>query len=249
MTIDEDTLIAYALATLSSEEEREVVRYLHQHPEAAEEVQAHFAALTTFTLSHEPEELPKDAEERLLACIRRAGTGAVNAKANPQPDRAEPPSPDVARVIVLPREVASKGRRPVRWLGLAAAAAALILTWFGLLGPQVQLWQAQRQLEEICVRPGAICQVLVDDLNHPIGTLARQPNNSLFVLLEGGPPAGQVYQAWEMVDGTPFSVGVYEGRVIDIREPLSAESVFCLTLEPPGGSAQPTAAPFVVVQL
>lgn len=250
MKIDDDTLIAYALGMLTPEEEDEVARYLQGHPEAAAEVQAHFEALAAFALSHEPEELPADAEERLLARVRQTGAG----DANPRPGSAEPPSaPDVPQhgkeVIVLPRKAASRERRHAWWLGLAAAAAALILAWFGFLGPQVQIWQAQRQLEEICARPGAACQVLVDDANRPIGILARRPDNSLFVLLESDPPAAQVYQAWEIVEGTPFSVGVFEGRVIDIREPLSPESVFGVTLEPPGGSEQPTTAPFVVVQL
>lgn len=247
MKIDDDTLVAYALGMLTPEEEDEVARYLQEHPEAAAEVQAHFQALAAFALSHEPEEVPADAEERLLARVRQTGAG----DANPLPGSAEPPSAPAPQhgkeVIVLPGKAPRK-RRPMWWLGLAAAAA-LLLAWFGFLEPQVQHWQAQRQLEEICARPGAACDVLVDDANRPIGTLARRPDNSLFVLLESDPPGAQVYQAWEIVGGTPFSVGVFESRVIDIREPLSPESVFGLTLEPPGGSEQPTTAPFVVVPL
>jgi anti-sigma-K factor RskA len=229
VTIDDDILIAYALGMLTPEEEREVARYLREHPEAAAKVRDHLDALAAVALCQEPEALPEDAEARLLARIHEG---------NPIKAPAQP------KVIAMPRR-----RQLTRWMGLAAAAAVLALAWFGFLGPRYQIWQAERQLQAICAQPGAVCQALLDDAGRPLGTLARRPDHSLFVLLESDPPTPQVYQAWEIANGVPASCGVFTNRMLDIETPLRPDSTFGITIEPPGGSDQPTSTPIVVVPL
>lgn len=231
MTIDEDILIAYATGALTPEEEREVTNYLQQNPEAAARVQDYFATLAAFALSQEPEAVPDNAEDELLARIREQSAGSSGKKVEPT-------------VLVMP-----KARRRTWWAGLAAAAVVFALLWVGVFQPQVRTWQAERQLQEICTQPGADCHTLRDEQGEVIGTLARRPDDSLFVVLDQPPPRPQVYQAWEIVDGSPRSLGVWSERFIAIDKPLEAGSAFGVTVEPPGGSDQPTSAPIVVVSL
>lgn len=232
MKIDDDVLIAYAMGTLLPEEEREVVLFLRRNPEAAARAQSYFDTLTDFALSNEPEALPEDAEDRLLARIR--GTAEVDART---------PAAPVETTMLPPR----KPPRRAWWVGLAAAAAILAFAWFGVFQGDVGVWQAERQLQSICAQPGASCVTLRDDDDEAIGTLARRPDDSLLVVLAHHPPRDRVYQAWEIVEGTPRSLGTWRARVIDVDAPLAPESVFGITVEPPSGSEAPTTAPFVVV--
>ena len=65
------------------------------------------------------------------------------------------------------------------------------------------------------------------------------------------PPEGHTYQAWQIVDGAPVSVGVlhtHSGQVAFSAD-LSAASAIALSLEPLGGSAAPTTPPILVTEL
>ena len=54
-------------------------------------------------------------------------------------------------------------------------------------------------------------------------------------------PGGRVYQAWKIVGKTPVSLGLFSGRGFVAK--LPAGTVFAVTLEPEGGSPQPTTQP------
>ena len=138
----------------------------------------------------------------------------------------------------------SKQRR--WWLGAALAAALAV---FAYLNVWPQGDPIARQLAAVCSEPAVVCDPLTDDTGAPLGTIAKWEDNRLFVVLEKDPRAGQVYQAWNIVDGTPESIGIWEGRVIDIATPLSEESTFGITVEPAGGSPQPTSTPIVALPL
>jgi anti-sigma-K factor RskA len=240
MKVDQDTLVAYALGMLTAEEAERVEAYLREHPEAAAEVRDYLEGLAAMALTLEPEALPEDAEEALLARIRREAP----AQDPPQTAPDTPPTGEEPSVTQLP----PRRPRPLWWAGLAAAAA-LLLAWFGFLQPRVEVWQAERRLEAVCAQPGAVCETLFDDEGRAIGRLAVAPDNRVSVLFDADPPPEQVYQAWEIVDGVPRSIGVWERRLVEVPEPLAEESVFGVTLEPPGGSPQPTSEPIVVVPL
>lgn len=234
----EDTLIAYTLGLLSAEEEREVVRHLRAHPEDAARVRELFDTLTAFALASEPERLPEDAEARLLARIRREGV--AESVVSPEETPGVPP-----REPKAPRRVDRTGM----WAGGAVAVALLALVWVALLQPRYEAYQLTRRLERFCAAEGTICEGLRAGGGGIIGTLARLADGCVFVVLEEPPPEGRVYQAWEIVAGTPQSLGVFAGRVLDPTDPLEPESSFGISIEPLGGSPQPTTAPLVVVPL
>ena len=78
MTIDDDTLIAYALGTLPPAAAREVEQHLETRPEAAAAVRGYLDALSEMVMALPPAPLPEGAEEALLASIRgRSSEGAA----------------------------------------------------------------------------------------------------------------------------------------------------------------------------
>lgn len=237
MTPDRDMLIAYAMGALSPEEEREVAAYLKAHPEDAAFVRDLFESLAHMALSEAPAEVPEAAGEALLARIR-------------QRDGATAAAP--AEVLTLPRPGAEQKPREQRrlwWLGLAVAAALALLAWVALFRPPDPELQIARQLERTCAEASVTCEPLYGENEQELGTLARREDNQLLVVLDDAPPAGQVYQAWEIVGETPRSLGIYQGRVLQIDQSLEPGSAFGITLEPPGGSPAPTSVPLVVLPL
>ena len=229
MTIDYDTLVAYVLGSLTPEQEREVVEHLRANPEDAAWVRDMFEVMAEVALGQEPAEVPKGAEAALLERINTSSTT------------------DTPNVVTLPQESQGQPNRGNTWRWLALAATLAVIAWIGLR-PPYQNYQVQRQLTQLCDTPGTVCQTLEDEQGELLGTLAQQANNELFVLLESAPPDGQVYQAWEIVGDTPQSLGTFAGRGVT-TQPLGEESVFGISVEPPGGSPQPTSTPIVVVPL
>jgi len=226
VTIDDDVLISYALGTLASEEERELEAHLRAHPEDAEKVRGYLEALADFALELPPEPLPAEGEEALLERVREADP------------------PPVITMLGRPRRL--------WWLALGAAAAVLIGVYLTVLAPPSPEERIAAQLQEFQNQPGAVTYELVRNTEagpgEPIGTLVRLPDNRLFVALESPPAESQVYQAWEIRGDTPVSLGTFEDRAF-LTERVSPESVFGVTLEPPGGSEQPTSTPITLVEL
>jgi len=85
--------------------------------------------------------------------------------------------------------------------------------------------------------------------NGDLGTLVNREDNSLLLVLNEDPPQGQVYQAWEIAEGSPQSLGTWDGRVLDVQTALAQDSLFGVSIEPSGGSEQPTSTPILVVPL
>jgi len=241
MTPDRDTLIQYVMGGLTPEQEREVIAYLRSHPEDAAWVRDMFEVMAEVALLEEPAEVPVGAGAALLERVRGGTVGsASNQRVTEvkEPEDAEPPE-----VLTLPRHPNRN-----RWTGFAIAAALVLLVWVGVR-PTYESAALQRRLDQVCGEPGVACQALESETNEPLGTLAQRADNSLFLVMADDPPEGQVYQAWEIVGDTPQSIGVWDGRLLDITQALGAESVFGVSLEPSGGSPQPTTTPIIVVPL
>ncbi|HZJ08517.1 MAG TPA: anti-sigma factor [Trueperaceae bacterium] len=238
MTVDRDTLSAYAFGALTPDEERRVAEHLNKHPEDAAYVRDVLEALAEVALSQTPAELPAGSEQALLDRIRA------------QPNET---SGLEARQRELPSSRQGRGRSgaPARrywWPTLAAAAVVVIALVTLLRQPDLDARIAAR-LNEACAEAGVVCETLLSDDQQPLGTVARLPDAQLLVVLDTPPPDGQVFQAWAIVDGVASSLGVYQGRVLEVDTPLVSGGAFGITIEPPGGSPQPTSTPIVVLPL
>ena len=135
------------------------------------------------------------------------------------------------------------------WLGLATAAAILVLVWLSVFEPRSQNAQIARELETLCANQTSTCQTLTNSQSEPIGTVARRADNSFLVVFDNDPPSDNVYQAWEIVGDTPTSLGTFDSRVVNVTASLPAGSTFGVTLEPSGGSPQPTSTPIALYPL
>jgi anti-sigma-K factor RskA len=94
----------------------------------------------------------------------------------------------------------------------------------------------------------------------PIGGTAtvifsREKNAGLLVMNDVAPPKpGTVYQMWLINDKGPRSAGTMEAKNVTpaataVLSDLGDARTLAFTVEPPGGSAQPTRPPFAKVPL
>ncbi|WP_045234658.1 anti-sigma factor domain-containing protein [Deinococcus pimensis] len=250
---DHDLLVEYALGTLDESRHAEVEAYLREHPEAEAEVRAYMDGMARMVLDLDPEPVPAGGLDGLLARVRedRASDGGTpiaprTSATSPasEPGPAEPKAPANVRWEPSPHPAPRRSLLP--WVGFAAVVAlALALT---LGAPLLRGWQAQRQFDAYRAQPGAVTHRLTAQNGGELGTLVRLTNGRTFVLLRDAPQAGRVYQAWQVADGKPVSLGVFEGRQF-LTPPLPAGATFAVSVEPEGGSAQPTTTPITVTQL
>jgi anti-sigma-K factor RskA len=224
--IDRDVLLEYVMGGLTPEREKEVAAYLRQNPTDAAWVRDMFETVANVALSQEPISIPANSANDLLKRIRKES----EVKARPAP-------------LIQPKP------RPTPWafLGMGLGVALALVLWFGGGKTTFENYQIAQQLKTICAESS--CQELVDENNNDLGTLVRNADNTLLVVFNNNPPKGQVYQGWEIAESGPASLGVYEGRIMRITQPLTIGNTFGVTLEPPGGSPQPTTAPIVVYTL
>lgn len=181
-----------------------------------------------------------------------------------QLQRLEGPGPqkwwqniDLRRWFAMPRPA----------LGLALASLVIAL---GLGGRTVQLQQQLSQLQaqvaeqqpvaELLSEPGTRLVALTaqDDPNEVQGYLLLKPDaRTAFVSTAAlAPlPADKTYQLW-LISDQPESVGIFGtdqqgvGRVaVEADRPLGEYELIGITVEPAGGSDQPTTTPIVLTNL
>lgn len=179
-----------------------------------------------------------------------ATSRSADASAGTEPARSAP-TPDGSVVPLRPR----RSRRTAAW-GLAAAAAVVV----GVAVPGVVAWQqydraAQAQaradlLTELLTEPGAT--VLAGALTGGGEAVAVLTAARGAVVVDGLPEldGDRVYQVWAMRDGVPVPAGFLDARSGSAAEVLTdyrpGDGV-ALSVEPEGGSAQPTTTPLVVL--
>ncbi|MGW6561569.1 anti-sigma factor [Streptomyces hydrogenans] len=243
-TTDTHTLAAaYALGALDDEERKDFDAHL-QTCEACRQEAAEFEATTARLATAVSQTPPAAAKAQVMAAIDGV--------------RQLPPR------VPAPRAVPALGgflrRRAVPW-ALAASVAAAVLggvaVWQTQNGQELeqQARQAQQQLDAVSAvlaapdartahgkaANGAVTTVVASD----------QQNQAVFAAANlPAPGAGKTYQLWLDHDGTMLPAGLidHDGTVILAGNPADAGAVG-LTLEPDGGSPQPTTDPLLLMAL
>ena len=220
----EDSLVAYALGTLSPDEAAEVETYLQTHPEAARTVRDYLTVLSDLVMTLPPEPVPAGAERALLARIRR-----------------EP--------LEKSGEAGEESGKSVPswrwWLGAGMAAKVAAGLW---LSRPVHPPEVRERLRFYSAKPGATEAPLLNPEGRPVGTRVTLPNQQMFLALDKIPPEGRVYEAWCLSEGEARSLGTWEGYTF-LAEALTPGGTLAVTLEPSGGSPQPTGEPQALVPL
>lgn len=102
-------------------------------------------------------------------------------------------------------------------------------------------------LSQYSAAPGAQLQPLTAN-GQDLGQLIRLPDGRAYVHLNVLAPENRVYQLWRIEDGKPVSAGVFDGQGIVIARAQTGQTV-AVSVEPTGGSEQPTTTPILVKQL
>lgn len=179
--------------------------------------------------------------------------------------RSEPaPRAETTRVGVA--RPAERSRRSARagWLGWAAAAAAvLVLAVVSVWGVGVRA-DADRANQRAAELNQAIAAMTQQGSQVAVlhgsgvaqgvtGFVAIPPTGSAWMVMTNVPeaPGGMTYQAWFIADGKPTSAGLMTTQpdrsvIAAGLHPVPRTSVIAVTIEPAGGSQQPTSAPIVV---
>lgn len=257
----------YVLDALDPDERAHVVAHLAScgldHSEFAEVGAVTPALLATV----EPLDAPASLKANVMAAYSRE-TAAAPATASPpakMPGRYSTPSAESVRTPVVAPAPAARGWRMPTWAGWATAAAAvLILAAVGIysLGLRSQLDESQQEAAVLSnaiaayAAPDSQTAVLDDVSSDASGFAAVTANGEVYLVMSGLEPApsGKTYQAWFIADGVPVSAGLAtvgpDGlMVLSNDQPAPGTTAVALTIEPSGGSEQPTTDPFVVGEL
>jgi anti-sigma-K factor RskA len=148
--------------------------------------------------------------------------------------------------------------RMKRWQATGLAAAAALVIGLGALGVGLALRQAPvpSTAEQVFAAP----DVRTVSGQIPTGGTAtvvfsREKNAGVLVMNNVAPPRqGTVYQMWLIGDKGPQSAGTMDAKAVApsttaVLPALGSSKVLAFTVEPPGGSAQPTSAPFAQLSL
>ena len=235
----DDLAGAFVLDALSPEEEQRVLAHLR-----------------TCTVDHrELYELREVAALLPLAC-----------------DEAEPPPALRHRIMleaVEPRAnvVPIGAARAPRWrlyAPLVAAAALLVLAialgaWNVQLHRQVDSrYQAGRHDELQALLAGGRILPIAGGQGLQLALVVGDNGQAYLTGVAPPPPSGKVYEAWVIKNGTPLPAGTFAPSggaanantlSVPLSTPVTGAQKVALTLEPPGGSKQPTGTVLASVDL
>lgn len=231
---------AYVLHALPSDE----VRFFESHLAACDSCREEVIELqaTTATLSAVvAEPAPSRLRENVMAAV------------------------EVTRQLpTVPLEVgeAARDRRPISRL-LAVAAGLLLVTAIALGGVVAQLNGRVNELQaevaqtyDVLAAPDATTVALTGQ-GDARARMVMSPRQERAVLVASGLPAlaeDRTYQLWLISDGDPQGAGLLQpgpdGRAVERMEAADLADVaqVAITVEPAGGSAQPTADPILAGQ-
>ncbi|GAA1879994.1 anti-sigma factor [Lapillicoccus jejuensis] len=238
---------AYAVDAVDDVERARFERHLEQCADCRAEVASLKAAAAELGLLAEVTP-PERLRDQVLADIRTV---------RPLPPEVEK---EAARRVVgisgASRESRRRPARPTRWL-IGAAAAAVLAVGAGTLVTQLRgsdVTGDQTVASRVLADPQAVRRTQDFPGGASAEVVSSAATGRAVVVLHDMPdaPAGKVYQTW-FQDGDGFrSAGVVPGAgsqtVVLDGDARQAQAVG-ITVEPTGGSAQPTSKPIALMSL
>ena len=230
---------AYALDALDDDERADFEEHLARCATCRDEVDS-FGAVTPLLAETVAVTPPPSLRDDILA-------RAARTRQDPPPaaHRAPTHADDEAEVLPLRR----RARR--RWVALAAAAALLVgggVTW------QVVDRATTSISEEVVAAPDARTQEVTTADGGTVRVVRSERMGKAVLRVEGlaDPGDGHAYQAWlQDPSGAMTSAGMVpgtDGEMVLEGDVTAAEGVG-LSVEPTGGSQQPTTDPVALVAL
>jgi anti-sigma-K factor RskA len=141
--------------------------------------------------------------------------------------------------------------RPTRALRLTAIAAAAAVAAAVGLGVWATSLASSLDAERNALADSArAAAILADDDSRRLtlgehGTVVRAPDGDAVMIVRNldEAPSGKTYEAWVVGAGGPVKAGLFGGgdqEIVLLGEPLGTGAIVAVTLEPEGGSDQPT---------
>ena len=254
----EELLPFYALDALTQEEKQLVESYLAEHPEARPQVQELQSGASALPYSVSPVEPPRHVKDALMARI----TSDVQARERSSSRVENPParrglrSEDLFRVLSLGAATVA-----IVWAFVLNAQVAGLRNEISALNEQVA---AQSQSIDELVQNLPQTDVITvslkstEEQRRALGQLIANPNDKSAVLVISGLPPlepGRTYQVW-LIGGAPVSAGLLtvdeNGQsvlIITSEEAIGSFNSVGISIEPEGGSEQPTGDIVVLSEL
>ena len=225
MTPDIHTLSgAYVLDAIEPDERRDFEDHLSECEACREEVDALRRAAVELAPAETP---PASLRARVLAAAER--------------------TPQLPPVVTRQ----TTNRRPRRLVQILAAAAAVVaLAAGGLLVRQLASDDAPPAItaaEVFASADARVASVALDGGQVRVA-VSRELDR---IAVDGAdmppPPVDHAYQLWLVADGHATSLSVMEGDATTAVDAIPAEGVLAVTVEPSGGSDEPTTEPILTV--
>ncbi|MFD6165655.1 anti-sigma factor domain-containing protein [Oerskovia sp. NPDC060287] len=230
-----DLLAAYALDAVDDLDRRVVERLLASDADARRELDEHHAVVAAFTVDADPPASLRDAVlGRVASTPQVAAPGAGRGDARP----------------------GGPARAPRRWVVVAAVAAAVA----AVAVPTTLAVQARQEQVRLQTQADAVASMLAD----PAAEIVRGEmvgGGDASALVSGDrvlfsvtdlPQAGAAedYQLWLVEGEGMVSAGVFDARdgSAALLVDAAGSAGVAVTLEPAGGSPQPTSDPLVVLE-
>ncbi|GAB2886044.1 anti-sigma factor [Streptomyces deserti] len=198
---------------------------------------------------------PPALRERVLAAVR-------TTPQEPAPARGHTPTLPPHVWGTQPPPARSRAPRPrplfVPFATATAAAALVVASLFAVQAnrtqDQLNAERAQaREIAHVLAAPDARASSGRDARGSTIGVIASASEGRAVVTLGGhdAPPGGRVHQLWLMRPGAqPRSLGLFDGDTPLVASGLERSATsLAVTVEPDGGSPQPTSQPIVQLAL
>ncbi len=204
---------------------------------------------------------PAALRDRVMAAVRTTAQDPVPQEAAREPARARATQlpPHVWGAQPPPRQRVR--RRIPLFVPFATATAAAALVVASLFAVQANRTQDElnaerdrsREIAHVLAAPDARASSGRDGRGRTIGVIASATEGSAVVTLGGysTPPGGRVHQLWLMRPGAqPRSLGLLKDDTPLVATSLgSSATSLAVTVEPAGGSPQPTTQPIVQLAL
>jgi anti-sigma-K factor RskA len=247
----------YALDALEGDERRRFEKHLTSCERCLAEVRAltEDAVRLAWSTAAPP---PAALRERVLAAVQRTPQDASRA---PVREHAPQLPPHVWGTQPPPeRSRAPRARRPL-FVPLATATAAAALVVASLFAVQADRTRDElnaeraqaRDIAHVLAAPDARASTGRDARGRTVGVIASAADGQAVVTLSGygDLPAGRVHQLWLMRPGAqPRSLGLFTADTPLVATGLDRTATsLAVTVEPDGGSPQPTTQPVVQLTL
>jgi anti-sigma-K factor RskA len=247
----EELLPFYALDALTQEERELVEEYLVEHPAARQQVEEMSRTVSTLPQGVVPVEPPRHVKTALMRRVTADAEARPSAHAARQPSRRVTGFENFFRMLSLATAVVA-----IAWVIVLNIQVARLRNEISALNDR--LTAQSESLERIITNlpqtnPSNVITVSLKGTEvqpQAQGQLIADPNSQSAVLvIVGLPPleAGQTYQVWLIDGGAPVSAGLLtvdqNGQgvfVVTSEEEIGSFNSLGISVEPSGGSLQPT---------